>query len=60
MDLTMEMATAVTSIAVETAGEDTLEPIERNENGKRRRRSEVLATTWALEDWRSRMKRAAC
>jgi len=59
MDMVMEMATAVASIAVETAGEDTLEPLERNENRKRRRRSEVPATAWALGDWRSRMERAA-
>jgi len=32
MDMAMEMVTAVTSIAAETAGEDTLEPMERNEN----------------------------
>ena len=59
IDMAMEMATAVTPIAAETAGEDTLEPMERNENGKRRRRSEVLAATWALGDWRSQMERAA-
>jgi hypothetical protein len=33
--------------------------MERNENGKRRGRSEVTATPWALGDWRSRMERAA-
>jgi hypothetical protein len=59
MDMAMEMATAATSIAVETAGEDTLEPMEKNENGMWRRRSEVPATAWALRDWRSRMERAA-
>jgi len=59
MDMGMEMATAVTSIAAETAGKDTLEPLERNQNGKRRRRNEVPATAWALGDWRSRMERAA-
>jgi len=59
MDMVMEMATAVTAIAAETVGEVTLEPMERNENGKRRRRSEVPATAWALRDWRSRMERAA-
>jgi len=42
MDMAMEMATAVTSIAAETAGEDTLEPMERNGNGEQRRRSEGL------------------
>jgi len=44
MDMVMEMATAVTSIAAETAGEDTPELMERNDNGKRRRRSEVRRT----------------
>ena len=58
MDMAMEMAKAVTSIAAGTAGEATLEPKERNENGKRRR-SEVPATAWALRDWRSRMERVA-
>jgi len=58
MDMAKEVATAVTSIATGTAGEAALEPMERNENGKRRR-SEVPATAWALGDWRSRMVRAA-
>ena len=59
MDMAMEMATAVAAIGAETAGEDTLEPMERHENGKRRRRSEVPATTWAFGDGRSGMERAA-
>jgi hypothetical protein len=59
MNIVMEMATAVTPISAETAGEDTLEVMERNVNGKRRRRSEVPAAAWALGDWRSRMERAA-
>jgi len=59
MDMAMEMATAVTSIATETVGKDTPGPMERHENGKWRWRSEVPATTWALGDWRSRVKRAA-
>jgi len=59
MDIAMEMATAVTPIAAETAGEDALEPTERNENGKRRRRSEVPEAAWALGDWRTCMERAA-
>ena len=42
MDVAMEMATAATSIAAETAGATIFEPMERNENGKRRRRSEAL------------------
>jgi hypothetical protein len=59
LDMAMEMATAVTPITAGTADEDTLEPMERNENGKRSRRSEVPAAAWALGDWRSRMERAA-
>jgi len=54
MDVAMEMATAATSIAGETAGATILEPMERNENGKRRRRSEAPV---APSDWRSRMER---
>jgi len=46
MDMAIQMTTAVTPSAAETAGEDTLEPMERNENGKRRRRSEVPAAAW--------------
>jgi len=59
MDMAMEMAMAVTPIAAETAGADTVEPMERNENGKRTRRSAVPAAAWALGDWRSRMMSAA-
>jgi len=55
MDMAMAMATAVTSIAAGTADEATLEPMGRNENVKRRR-SELLATAWALGDWRSFME----
>jgi hypothetical protein len=50
MDMAMELATAVTSIAAETAGKDPLEPMQRNENAKRRRRNEVPAAAWALGD----------
>jgi hypothetical protein len=57
MDIAMEMVSAVTSIAAGTAGEATLEPMERNENRKPRR-SEVPAPACALGDWRSRMERA--
>jgi len=53
-DMAMEMATAVTSIAAETAGATVIEPMETNENGKRRRRSEAPA---APSDWRSCMER---
>jgi len=54
MDMAMEMATAATSIAAETAGVTIIDPMLRNENGKRRRRSEAPATP---SDWRSRMER---
>jgi len=56
IDMAMDMATEVTSIAAETAGEDTLESRESKENGKRRRSSEVPAAACALRDWRSRME----
>jgi len=59
MGMAMEMATVVTSISADNTGEDTPEPMERNENGKRRRRSEVMATATALRDWRSHMERVA-
>jgi len=48
VDVAMEMTTA------ETAGATMFEPMERNENGKRRRRSEAPATP---SNWRSRMER---
>jgi hypothetical protein len=54
MDVAMEMATAATTIAAETAGAIIFDPMERNENGKRRRMSEAPA---ASSDWRSRMVR---
>jgi len=54
MDVAMEMATAATPIAAETAGAAIFEPMERNENGKQRRRNEAPA---APSDWRSRMER---
>jgi len=54
MDVAMEMATAATSIAMETAGATIFELMERNENRKRRRRSEAPV---APSDWRSRMER---
>jgi hypothetical protein len=59
MDMAMEMATAVTYFATETAGEDTLQPMERNGNRKRRRSSEVPATASAFGDRRSCMARTA-
>jgi hypothetical protein len=59
MDIAMEMTTAVTTVAAETAAKNTLDPMERNTNGKWRRRSEDPAAAWALRDWRSRMQPAA-
>jgi hypothetical protein len=52
MDMPMQMATAITSIAAGTAGEATLELMQRNENGNRSR-SEDPAIAMALGDWRS-------
>jgi hypothetical protein len=54
MDMAMEMTTAATSIAAETAGVTIFEPIERNKNGKRSRSSEASATP---SGWRRRKER---
>jgi hypothetical protein len=54
IDMALEMATVATSIAAETAGITIFELMERNENGKRRKRSEAPATH---RDMRSRMER---
>jgi hypothetical protein len=54
MDMAMEMAMAVTSITAETAGATIVEPMERHDNGKRRRRREAPVTP---NDWRSRKER---
>jgi len=56
IDVAMEMATTVTPIAAETAGGTIFEPMERNENGTQRKRSEATATAM---DRRSGMERAA-
>jgi hypothetical protein len=45
-DIAMELATAVTCSSARTAGKATLEPIEKNDIGERRRR-QVPATTWS-------------
>jgi len=55
MDVPMEMATP---IAAETGGTTMVEPMERKDNGKRRRKSEAPLTALAPSDWRSRMERA--
>ena len=55
MDVVMDMATAVTSIAAETAGATIFQPMERNEKGQRRRRSKAPV---GFSDWRSHMERA--
>jgi len=39
LDMAMDIVMAVMSIAAESAGEDTIVPIERNENGNGRRTS---------------------
>jgi hypothetical protein len=57
MDVAMEMATELPPITAETTGATIFEPMERNENGKRRSRSETTATTFAPSDWKSRMER---
>jgi hypothetical protein len=57
LDVAMEMAMAATSVAAETAGTTIVEPMERKWNGKRRRRSEAVATAVAPSNWRSRMER---
>jgi hypothetical protein len=54
MDVAMEMATATTAIGAETVGATILEQMERNENGKWRRRSKAPA---APRELRSRMER---
>jgi len=59
IDMAMQIGTVLRSIGTETAGEDTLDPMERNENGESSSRSEVPATVSALRDWMSRMQRAA-
>ena len=55
----MEMGTAVTPTAADTASTATLEPTERNKNGERRRRSEALPSAVGRGDWRSCMERTA-
>ena len=51
-----ETAMTMTPIVANTASTATLEPTERNENGKRRR-SETPAAAMSPGDWRSRMDR---
>jgi hypothetical protein len=59
VDNAIEMGTAVTSFRPGTVGEDTLDPRERNQNGKQRKRSEVLAAALALGHWKSGSEHAA-
>jgi hypothetical protein len=54
VDVAMEMTTAATPTAAETAGATMFEPMQRNENGKRKKRSEAPA---APSNWRSHMER---
>jgi hypothetical protein len=53
-DLAMEMTTAAIRT---TKGATISEPMERNENGKRRRNNEAPGTALAPSDWRCRMER---
>jgi len=57
VDVAMKIATAATPVATQTAGATVVEPMERNKNGKRSRRSEALSTTVAPSYWRRRMDR---
>jgi len=59
MDVAMQMATTVTPITAESTGITIFEPIERNDNGKRRRRREARATALAFREWRCCVERAA-
>ena len=54
MDVAMEMVTAVTAINAESAGANGCEPMKRNVNGTRRRRSEAWV---APSECRSDMER---
>jgi hypothetical protein len=56
MVMAIEMAMAVNPIAVVTVGAATLEPMERNKNGKRRRWSKAPATIIVTGGWSSRME----
>jgi len=53
INVVMEMATAATPTAAETASATIFEPMDKNENRKRRRRSEALAPS----KWSSCMER---
>ena len=55
MEMAMEMGTAVTPTAADTACTTSPEPMERNENAMRRRRREALASAVGPGDCRSRM-----
>jgi hypothetical protein len=59
IDMATEVAMAGAAIAASTAGEDTVVPIESQDNAMRRRRSEVPPTAWALGDGSSCMEHAA-
>jgi len=60
VDFAMEMMTAATPSAAETAGTTMFEPMERNQNGKRRRRSEAPATPSGLEEPHGENNATAC
>jgi hypothetical protein len=54
--IVMAMVMLATPIAAERAGPSIVKLIERNANGKLRRRSKFLETAVALSDWWSRME----
>jgi len=56
MDMAMEITTAVTVFAAETACAAIFESKKTTEYGKRRRRCDAPATAVAPSDWRSRME----
>ena len=56
MEMAMEMGTAVTPTAADTASTAEPAPKERNQYGKRRRRSEDLASAVGPGDLRSHME----
>jgi hypothetical protein len=57
MDVAMEMVTAATPMAAETAGGTIVDPMERRENGKQGWRSEASGTALAPSDSMRRMER---
>jgi hypothetical protein len=59
MEMAMAVGTAVIPTAVDTASTATPQPVERNQNGKRRSRSKAQATEVDPGDWMSHMEQTA-